>query len=262
MIQVVARVDKVLGAFTLERPELTLTECAEASGLTKSSVHRLLLSLEQVGLVERDGPRWRLGPRVVWLASVRLGQFELRREAVSRLQELGRAFRAAAAFSVPDGPDMIYLERQESPEPFSASARLGGRAPIWAGGSGKAVLSRLSAEERDARLDVEEWHRLPPGTRADVLAEVEAASVRGYSIDPGTFFEGVAGVAVPVCDVHGQPVAALSLIVSPERLRQNRVDVMGRRLSAAAAELEAMLGGRPARVPGDGQLHGGVPDSA
>ena len=247
MIQVISRVDRVLGSFTRERPELTLTECAGAAELTKSSVHRLLLSLEQVGLVERkrDTALWRLGPRVVWLASVRLGQFELRREAVSRLRELGQTFRAAAAFSVPEGSDMVYLERQESPEPFSASARLGGRASIWAGGSGRAVLSRLTEEERTARLDVEEWHRLPGQTRAAVMQEVEEAAKRGYAVDPGTFFEGVAGVAVPVSDLHGHPVAALSLIVSPERLRQTGVEAMGERLIAAAAELEALLGGPP-----------------
>lgn len=245
VIQVVARVDRMLGAFSLEHPELTLTECAEAAGLTKSSAHRLLLSLETVGMVERDGNRWRLGPRVVWLATVRLGQFELRRAAVSRLRELGRTFRAAAAFSVPDGPDMVYVERQESPEPFAASARLGGRAPIWSGAAGKAVLSRLSPSERDAHLDVDEWHRLPPQTRADVLAEIERATTRGYAVDPGTFFEGISGLAAPVCDVHGQPIAALSLILPPDRLRQNGVEGIGERLLAVAAELEGLVHGQP-----------------
>jgi DNA-binding IclR family transcriptional regulator len=244
MIQVVERVDRMLGAFTLELPELTLTECAEASGLTKSSAHRLLLSLEAVGLVERDGVRWRLGPRVVWLATVRLGQFELRREAGLRLRELGRTFRAAAAFSVPEGSDMVYVERQESPEPFAASARLGGRAPIWSGAAGKAVLSRLTPAEREAHLDFDEWHRLPPATRAEVLDEVDRASVRGYAIDPGTFFEGISGLAVPVCDVHGQPVASLSLILPPDRLRQNGVEGIGERLLVVAQELEALMRGR------------------
>jgi IclR family pca regulon transcriptional regulator len=248
MIQVIARVDRILGAFTLEHPELTLTECAQASGITKSSAHRLLLSLEAVGLVERDGQRWRLGPRVVWLATVRLGQFELRREAVSRLRELGRQFRAAAAFSVPDGFDMVYVERQESPEPFAASARLGGRAPIWSGAAGKAVLSRLPPAEQDAHLDSSEWHRLPPTTRAEVLDEVGAAARRGYAIDPGTFFEGISGLAAPVCDLHGQPVAALSLILPPDRLRRNGVDAIGERLLAVAQELEALMRGRAAAV--------------
>ncbi len=234
----------MFGAFSLERPELTLTECAEASGLSKSSAHRLLLSMEAVGLVERDGQRWRLGPRVVWLATVRLGQFDLRREAVSSLRELGKAFRAAAAFSVPHGSDMIYVERQESPEPFAANARLGAVARIWAGGSGRAVLAKMTPDERNARLDVDDWHRLPHETREEVLREVDAAQQRGYATDASLFFDGVAGVAVAVCDMHDHPVAALSVILPPERLRGEE-KVIGARLIAAKDHLESLLGRAP-----------------
>jgi IclR family transcriptional regulator, pca regulon regulatory protein len=234
----------MLGAFTLERPELTLTESAEAAGLTKSSAHRLLLSLEVVGLIERDGQRWRLGPRVVWLATVRLGQFDLRREASLALRELGRTLRAATAFSVPHGADMIYVERQESPEPFAASARLGAIAPIWAGGSGKAILSCLSSEDMMARLDVPEWHRLPHETREEVLEEVERARERGYALDPGSFFDGISGVATAVRDLHGHPVAALSVILPPERLR-GEVESIGAKMILAASQLEALMGAEP-----------------
>src|ERR1700723_2624483 len=62
MIQVVERAGKMLDAFTAEHAELTLTECAEATGLTKSSAHRLLTSLAEIEMVERYGTRWRLGP--------------------------------------------------------------------------------------------------------------------------------------------------------------------------------------------------------
>jgi IclR family pca regulon transcriptional regulator len=250
VIQVVERVGLMLGAFTVERPEMTLTECAEETGLTKSSAHRLLLSLESVELVEREGNRWRLGPRVVRLAAVRLGQFELRREAVVRLRELCRSLRAAAAFSVPSGSDMIYVERQESPDPFAASARLGGLAPIWAGASGKAVLAQLEPSERARRLDTDEWYRLGHETRNEILDEVERARERGFAVDPGTFFQGISGVAVAVRDPYGYPIAALSLIVSPERLQNEDVEAIGEQLMAVGAELESLAGQLPAaRVP-------------
>lgn len=239
MIQVVERLGRLLDSFTAETPELTLTECAEHAGLTKSSAHRLLTSLASVGLVERDGSRWRLGPRVVHLAGVRVGQFELRREALPRIRELGRVFRAAVAFSVPHGTEMVYVERQESPEPFAATAQLGARAPIWAGASGKAVLAQLSVAEREARLDVPEWHRLPKETREALLADVKAAEVRRYAVDPGTFFAGISGVAIAVRDVYGYPVAALSVILPPERLLPEQIEKIGQRLVETADALEA-----------------------
>jgi DNA-binding IclR family transcriptional regulator len=114
--RVVERVGSILDAFTLEHPELTLTECAQAAALNKSSVYRLLSSLEEVGLVERVDLRWRLGAKVVQLSEVRLGRIELRQEAVRHLRELRKVFRAAVAFSVPEGSHMIYLERYDSPD--------------------------------------------------------------------------------------------------------------------------------------------------
>jgi IclR family transcriptional regulator, pca regulon regulatory protein len=244
MIQVVERVGKILAVFTHERPQLTLTECAESAGLTKSSTHRILISLQEIGLVERDGTGWRLGTRVVSLAAIRLGSFDLRREAVARLLELRRRFRAATAFSIPHGSEMIYVERQESPEPFAATARLGAVAPIWAGASGRAILAHLEVGERTTLLDVPAWHHLPPSTRREVLESVEQAAQRGYAVDPGGFFEGTSAVAVAIRDANGRPVAALSVIMPPERLRSLEIEAMGSQLLAAAEELETATGYR------------------
>jgi IclR family pca regulon transcriptional regulator len=235
----------LLGTFTPEQPELTLTECAQRAGLTKSSAHRLLASLEGIGLVERDGSRWRLGPRVVSLSTVRLGQFDLRREAVARLDELRRTFRAAAAFSIPHGADMIYVERLESPEPFATTARLGAVAPIWAGASGRAVLAQLDASDRDERLNVDAWHLLPHGVRQGVLDEVASAAERGYAVDTGTFFRGVAGIAVAVRDPYKQPVAAISVILPAGQLRPDQHGAIGTQMIRVARELEVAMGGPP-----------------
>jgi DNA-binding IclR family transcriptional regulator len=238
MINLVDKVARILDTFTVERPALTLTECAQAAELNKSSAYRLLTSLEAVGLVERSDLLWRLGPKVVSLATVRLGSVDLRRDALAHLRELRRAFRAAVAFSLPEGSDMIYLERLDSPDAFGVSARLGGRAPMWAGGSGKAVLSRMETPEREERLDTEEWRRLPRELRERVLVELEEAAQRGYCIDHGEFFNGIGGVAVAICDSHRDPVAALSVILPNERLTSDYAQMIADRLLAVVAELE------------------------
>jgi DNA-binding IclR family transcriptional regulator len=249
VIQVVSRVGQILGCFTSSRPTITLTECAALSGLNKSSAYRILVSLEEIGLVERHEARWRLGQRLPILASIRQGHLELQREASPRLRELGRTFRAAVAYAVPDGDHMIYIERHESPDQFAPSARLGGRAPMWAGAAGRAVLSRLSAEERERRLDSDEWWSLSGDVRRAVTDEIERARTTGYAADPGGFFEGVAGVAVAVCDPRGEPVATLSVIVTPERLTEREREVIGSRLVATAQELETTMNWDAAREP-------------
>ena len=225
---------------------MTLTECAALTGLNKSSAYRILVSLEEIGLVERIDTQWRLGTRLGLLASIRQGHLELQREASPRLQELGRRFRAAVAYAVPDGDQMIYIERHESPDPFAPSARLGGRAPMWAGAAGRAVLSRLTIEERQRRLDSDAWRNLSGAFRRSVADEIERAQATGFATDPGGFFEGVAGVAVAVRDPRGEPVATLSVIVTPERLTEKERDTIGSDLVRTGRELEVTMNWRPA----------------
>jgi DNA-binding IclR family transcriptional regulator len=241
VIRVVERIGQVFDAFSAEAPEHTLSELAEITGLNKSSAYRLLTSMEAIGLVERRDLRWRIGGKPVALANIRLGRLELRQEAVHHLRELRQAYRAATAFSIPDASHMIYLERLDSPEAYGVSARLGGRAPIWAGGSGKAVLSRMTPSERELRLDVEEWRRLPRSLRERVMTEVKEAEHRGYCIDTGEFFDGIGGVAVAIRDAHGDPVAAISVIAPAERLTEGYVKTVAGGLLPAAEELEATL---------------------
>jgi DNA-binding IclR family transcriptional regulator len=241
VIQVIVRAGQVLDCFTPARPSFTLTECATLAGLTKSSAYRVLTSLEEIGLVERTENQWRPGPRAVSLAGVRLGHLDLQRETSPRLRALVQPFRAAVAFAVPDGDQMIYVERHESPDPFAPSARLGSRAPIWAGATGRAVLAALSAEERGQRLRAEEYRRLPAELRRTVLREVELAVERGYAVDAGAFFEGVAGVAVALCGARGEPLAAISIIVTPERLTDDEREAMGARLLEIKHQIEATM---------------------
>jgi DNA-binding IclR family transcriptional regulator len=189
--------------------------------------------------VERGDLTWRLGPKAITLATIRLGRIDLRRDALEHLRALRREFRAAVAFSLPEGSEMIYAERLDSPDALGVSARLGGRAPIWAGGSGKAILAKLDPAEREQRLDVEGWRRLPRDARDQVLAVVDAAERDGYCVDGGEFFSGIGGVAVAIADSHGDPVAALSVIFPAEQLTDALVRSAADRLLTSASELEA-----------------------
>lgn len=250
MSQAVTRIASVLETFSVDEPVLSLAECARRSGLNKSTTHRMLQSLEEVGLTERTDEGWQLGETVVRLAMVRLGTLELRQEALRHLRALRETFHAAVSFSVPDGHHMLYLERLDSPDAFGVSARLGSRAPIWSGGSGKALLAALDPAERRERLAAEEWHRLPRDVRERIEADVEFGAEHGYCVDRGEFFDGIGGVAVAVRNLHGDPIAALSVIEPRERLSDERVRQVAERLSAEVAALERAMGHRLDKADG------------
>jgi DNA-binding IclR family transcriptional regulator len=239
--RVVDRAGAILGAFTHEQPTLSLTECVAATGLNKSSALRLLVSLEEIGLVERVDTRWRLGPRTVELALIRRESVNLQREVVPLLRAMRDAFGMSVAYSVPDRHDMLYLERLDSPDAVGLSARLGARAPMWAGASGSAVLARLGTQERERALDTDEWRALPKRMRTAVLAEVERAQSRGFAVDRGQGQTGrtpaIAGAATALCNLLGEPVAALSVIVPPQLFDERMEARIGAHLLETARSL-------------------------
>lgn len=245
-MQTIDRVGRMLWALAGDEPSLTLSECASAAELNKSSAHRLLSSLQDIGLVERDGGAWRLGVGVVQLATARHRQLDLRHEVAHDLQRLGREYRAAVALSVPNGSDMVYIDRRDSPETYAPSARLGATAPMWAGAAGRAVLARLSPEERERRLSDERWLQLPPQLRSRVLEEIAEAEKRGYATDKGLFFDGIAGIAAAITDPTGAAIAAISVIFPPERLAPGFSRRLGKDLLGVVSRVEAALGGESA----------------
>jgi IclR family transcriptional regulator, KDG regulon repressor len=241
-MQTIDRIGRMLWALAGDEPSLTLSECASAADLNKSSAHRLLSSLQDIGLVERDAGGWRLGVGVVQLATARHRQLDLRHEVAEDLQRLGREYRAAVALSVPNGSDMVYIDRRDSPETYAPSARLGATAPMWAGAAGRAVLARLPPAERERRLSDERWLALPLQLRSRVLDEIAEAHRRGYAMDQGLFFDGIAGVAAAITDPTHVPIAAISVIFPPERLAVAFTRRLGKDLLDVVTRVEAALG--------------------
>ena len=237
MVQVVDRVGVLLNAFSQQEPVLGLAECAERAGLSKSSAHRLLMGMVDIGLLERDpGGNWQIGDLPLRLAAIRLSHRNMRAEAGAALVQLGQRYQAATAFSVPNGHEMVYVERTDSSIPFAPSAKLGSTAAMWAGAAGRAVLAMLAPADRETRCASPEWDALPDAVRERITEEATQAAERGYSVDRGEFFDGVAGVAAALGH-PGEPVAAISLIVSPERMSAELERDMGEAVRHLAAEI-------------------------
>lgn len=240
MVQVVERVGALLSAFTEERPELSLGECAERAGLSKSSAHRLLTAMGEIGLVEQiEGARWRIGGLVVRLAAISLSHVDMRAEVTAALRALGQRYQAATAFSVPNGSEMVYVERAESPIPYAPAAKLGSTAPMWGGAAGRAVLAALHPEERAQRLADPAYAALPEDVRTSVERDIADAVATGYSVDWGRTFDEVGGVAVALGRRY-EPLAAISLILSPDRLTAELVGEIGQQMRAVADQAVAV----------------------
>ncbi|MDO9377459.1 MAG: IclR family transcriptional regulator [Nocardioidaceae bacterium] len=246
----VVKAISLLELFTSEQPELNLATLVERGGLTRTTTHRLLATLELVGWLERRGENYRLSLRVFRLGSTAVGAMELRHEASHVMSELAAKFGEDVYLVVPDGPRAVCLERIEGRSPVHVMALdVGKSLPLFIGGGGVALLAEKEAELLPLVLAEGEMIT-PTGARItleqmqDKLAQTRA---RGYSISMEDVTVGVGALGSVVRDSRGTAVAAISLGGLLHKLAPPRQDELAAGVRAAADEISARLGHRPSR---------------
>jgi DNA-binding IclR family transcriptional regulator len=245
---VVARVGALLGAVGAAEPKgVSTTEVGRLTELARPTAHRLLTSLAEVGLIDRDSQtgRWLLGPEMYLLGAVAANRYDVTdkaREVVSRLAaETGES----AFFSARRGDETVCLLSVEGSFPLRSHVlREGIRFPLGVASAGLAILSHLPADEVDdyfsRALPEAEWGG--DHTESSIRARIEATRLTGYAVNPALIVEGSWGIAAAVFDRNDRPSWALSLTGVETRFRADRRHELGTLLLEAAHVLSGRLG--------------------
>ena len=210
-VQSIERAFSVLAA--LADGPLGVTEVADRAGLPKSTAARLLATLGREGAVEQlaGGSRYRLGPRLVTLASGMRSTRGLVATAHPFLVELADQTGEAAGLSVPDGRAMHYIDQVDSPNPVQVRDWTGTRIPMHAVSSGLVVLAAMIPKSFEA-------YAAQPLERFTDHTVTSAAALRdrlwrvrrdGYAWVKEEFAVGINSVAAPIADASGEVVAAV-----------------------------------------------------
>ncbi|WP_455361805.1 IclR family transcriptional regulator [Streptomyces sp. SYSU K21746] len=202
----------VLGAFQGSTPRLTLTEVVRRSGLSRSSAHRILDQLVQLGWLDRDGRDYRLGMRMLELGAMASHHNRLRRTALPHLHALHEKFGHVVHLAVIDGPEVVYLERIGGAAVSSVPSRMGGRQPAYCTGTGKAILA-FSDEALVAEVLRSGLRPRTPSTITrpqSFREELARIRERGVAFDREEGFRGVACVAAPLRGA-GRAIASISV---------------------------------------------------
>jgi len=188
---------------------------AETMGLHRSSVYRYLNPLIEKGFVEKrtDGS-YELGSRVLELATLRLERIDLRGIAHTALISLCEETAATVHMCQLDGPEVVYLDKVETPRTLPLYSRIGGRAPAFCTGVGKALLAFVHPERLERILAQTEFLRYTQNTLPDEQAlrdQLSEINQRGYAVDCGEHEENVYCVAAPVFNYAGDTVVSISV---------------------------------------------------
>ena len=209
----------VIRAFDAASPELTLSDVARATGLTRAAARRFLLTLADLGYVRSDGRQFSLTPRVLELGYAYLSGLSLPAIAEPHLERLVAEVHESSSVSVLDGEDIVYVARVPMSRIMTVSINVGTRFPAYATSMGRVLLAGLPADALDAYLAAVPLRPLSPRTvtSADALRR-ELAKVRrqGWALVDQELEQGLRSVAAPIRDRGGETVAAMT---APERSR-------------------------------------------
>lgn len=246
-VQSLSRAIAILHAFSLQTPELGVTEISRIVGLHKSTTFRLLSSLIAEGLVSQDpdSGRYRLGLGVLELAGRVQIHMEVRQAARPYMQPLAQQLGATVNIAILDRA-MSYNIEQAVPVGYLVVnyGWVGRRTPLHATSTGKVLLAWLPLPEVRAVLNgsLESYTRNTI-TRMELL-EQELATVRGsgYAIGQEEYEVGLNAIAAPIRDMSGQVVAALSASGPAYRLSPESFEPAASALISAASAVSRQLG--------------------
>jgi len=246
----VASAARLLKEFAGDRQEMGVTEAARRLGLGKSTAHRLLNTLTEERLLERD-PRtgaYRLGLAMYVLGRSVSTYSVLHEVCVPVMDQLRAATKAAVQVSVLDGREVVYVERRETAATLRMFGRIGHRFEANCTGSGKLLLAYLPVEQLDVLLDGWDLATRTEQSVADpavLRAQLAEIRERGWAENFSETESEVGSVAAPIHDADGAVVAAISVVVPTEDLTRDSLKRYSRPCMDAAAAISRRLGYRP-----------------
>ena len=251
-VESVRRALRILRCFSLETAELGVSDIARQLGMHKSTVYRLLGTMEAEGFVHQiDTGRYVLGWRLFELGGAVKGWSSTRTVVTRHLASLVAATSETAHLAVFDEGSVLYIEKVESTRPLRMPSAVGKRVPAHCTALGKVFLANLAPQESLSAIR-RPLARYTPKTIVDpdrLREELETVRVEGYAVDREEMEEGLMCLAAPICDDRGAVAAAIS-ISGPSSRIEPRLAAHVESIRAASSALSAELGAA-ARALGD-----------
>ena len=252
LIKSLQRAINILDLFDEQTAELGITVIAEKSGLHKSTAAGLVYTLEHNGYLGQDPEtrKYGLGFKLVDRASTLLDQIDVRKVALSHLQELIAWCNESVNLAVRDGGQIVYIERLTTTRSLGMRAKVGYRAPLHCTALGKAILSHMpqdKVEELIAQCGLPAVTAHSITDRIQFLQEIDRVREQGFAVDKEENEIGVRCVAAPIYDHTGQPAATVSVSSPVFRLPLSEVPCYGQKVIEITSAISARLGYRPRR---------------
>lgn len=243
----VARAISLLKVFTAKRPELSLADLANATGLSKATALRLLASLIEGGLLSRSPATglYRLGYDCLQLAEVAKAPSDLITQARPFMRAVRDSLQETVVLAVRSGDIRINIEQLEGLQPVRRVVAIGEPLPLYVSASSKVLLAAMSDEEIHAYLahtPLKPWSSTTVTDPAKLWREIRAIRRNGFAEGVNEGASDGAAVSAPIRDRSGQTVGCFTVSVPISRFNKSLRARMIDEVKAAAAAISRGMG--------------------
>jgi IclR family pca regulon transcriptional regulator len=212
----------ILSAFDSERPLIGVSELSRELSLSRSTAHRYIATLAQLGYLQQDpdSKRYRLGPKVLDLGFSAINSMDVREISAPHLRRLSDETGHTVNLAILDGIDVVYIERCRAAQPgqreIDLNLHVGARLPAYCTAMGKAILAFVPEDRREELIARIDFVPRGPNTITDADAfRVELARIRaaGIAVNDEELAYGLRSIAAPIQAHSGEVLAALNLAI-------------------------------------------------
>ncbi len=230
-----------------QRDGCTHTQLAQGLDIPKSSLTALLNDLQSQGYLQRNDEtgKFTIGIQVLWLANSYLRNLSLARMGTPIVGELYAAVHQFSVLAIPSGTEYVVICTESVPALFTHNLQIGYRGPLFASATGRAILAHLPDDRVNEILLASQLSALTPYTKTDPLAikaELREIRKRGIADVREESILGITGLAAPVFDRSGTPIAAIGVAGPTLQLATEQLPEVEDAIKRAAFKLSEQLG--------------------
>lgn len=235
----------ILDCFTLERPELGITELSTLLSLNKSNVHNIVSTFEACGYLEQnpESEKYRLSLKILQLAHIASRNMSFQSIVHKAVNELAETFDEIVYFGIPDGENVMYMDGGFPEKVYNVRWVQGMTAPLVCTSIGKAILAYMP-EEFICRVLEKPLEKFTEYTITDpekIHAQLKHIKECGYSEDRMEHEYGIKCVGVPVFNNYGKLIGALSTTGPSLRFTDENMSAYVAALKKKAAEIRNVI---------------------
>jgi IclR family acetate operon transcriptional repressor len=223
----------------------SLKEVSNLLGMSKSTAHRYLTTLEKLAVVERnEKDHFRLGLKLIKLAGAFLSDHNLRNVSEPSLNEVAAQTQETIHLAVPSINEVVYIAKVDSPHSIRMASRIGARMPMYCTSLGKAILAHYPFNRVEEIIHEGTPARTPYTiTSAQALrAELERVHAQGFATDDQENEIGVRCVGAPIFDYTTKVIGAISVSGPANRMSKEWSLELGPLVRDAALEVSRRMG--------------------